>query len=79
MMRIPPKCRSLATEKLKGTRKYLVLGQESLYLRGHAQNPRMLNGYSLAAGRYKSQIAEKAPDEDPDQLVTEVLESRKRS
>jgi len=39
----------------------------------------MLNGYSLAAGRYKSQIAEKAPDEDPDQLVTEVLESRKRS
>lgn len=39
MMRIPPKCRSLATKRLEGTSKYLVLGQESLYLRGHAQNP----------------------------------------
>ena len=31
------------------------------------------NGYNLAAGRYKPQIAEKAPDEDPAQLIRETL------
>ena len=29
--------------------------------------------YNLAAGRYKPQIAEKAPDEDPAQLIREIL------
>ncbi len=32
------------------------------------------NEYNLAAGRYKPQIAEKAPDEDPAQLIRETLE-----
>lgn len=32
------------------------------------------NDYNLAAGRYKPQIAEKAPDEDPAQLIRETLE-----
>lgn len=32
------------------------------------------NDYTLAAGRYKPQIAEKAPDEDPKQLIRETLE-----
>lgn len=32
------------------------------------------NDYNLAAGRYKPQVAEKTPDEDPAQLITEVLE-----
>jgi len=31
------------------------------------------NDYSLAAGRYKPQIAEKPPDEDPAQLIRETL------
>ena len=31
------------------------------------------NDYNLAAGRYKPQIAEKAPDEDPAQLIQETL------
>jgi len=31
------------------------------------------NDYNLAAGRYKPQIAEPAPDEDPVQLIKEVL------
>jgi len=31
------------------------------------------NDYNLAAGRYKPQIAEKAPDEDPAQLIRETL------
>ena len=31
------------------------------------------NDYNLAAGRYKPQIAEKAPDEDPTQLIRETL------
>ncbi len=31
------------------------------------------NDYNLAAGRYKPQIAEKAPDEDPVQLIREAL------
>ncbi|MBW1931237.1 MAG: SAM-dependent DNA methyltransferase [Deltaproteobacteria bacterium] len=31
------------------------------------------NDYNLAAGRYKPQIAEKAPDEDPAELIREVL------
>ena len=31
------------------------------------------NAYSLAAGRYKPQIAEAAPKEDPAQLICEVL------
>jgi type I restriction enzyme M protein len=31
------------------------------------------NDYNLAAGRYKPQIAEKAPDEDPAQLIKETL------
>lgn len=31
------------------------------------------NDYNLAAGRYKPQIAEKAPDEDPAELVRETL------
>jgi type I restriction enzyme M protein len=31
------------------------------------------NGYNLAAGRYKPQIAEKAPDDDPTQLIQETL------
>ena len=32
------------------------------------------NDYNLAAGRYKPQIAEKPPDEDPAQLIRETLE-----
>jgi type I restriction enzyme M protein len=32
------------------------------------------NGYNLAAGRYKPQIAEKAPDEDPAELIRETLQ-----
>ncbi len=31
------------------------------------------NDFNLAAGRYKPQIAEKAPDEDPAQLIRETL------
>lgn len=31
------------------------------------------NNYNLAAGRYKPQIAEKAPEEDPAQLIRETL------
>jgi type I restriction enzyme M protein len=31
------------------------------------------NEYNLAAGRYKPQIAEKAPDDDPAQLILETL------
>ena len=31
------------------------------------------NGYNLAAGRYKPQVAEKAPEEDPAQLIGDVL------
>jgi type I restriction enzyme M protein len=31
------------------------------------------NDYNLAAGRYKPQIAEKAPDDDPKQLIRETL------
>lgn len=31
------------------------------------------NDYNLAAGRYKPQIAEKAPDEDPVELIEDVL------
>lgn len=31
------------------------------------------NDYNLAAGRYKPQIAEKAPDEDPAELIKETL------
>lgn len=31
------------------------------------------NDYNLAAGRYKPQIAEKAPEEDPAKLIREVL------
>lgn len=31
------------------------------------------NDYNLAAGRYKPQIAEKAPEEDPEELIREVL------
>ena len=31
------------------------------------------NDYNLAAGRYKPQIAEKPPDEDPAELIREVL------
>lgn len=31
------------------------------------------NGYSLAAGRYKPQVVEKAPDEDPAELIRDVL------
>jgi len=32
------------------------------------------NDYNLAAGRYKPRIAEKAPDDDPKQLIREILE-----
>ncbi|MFQ5632682.1 MAG: N-6 DNA methylase, partial [bacterium] len=31
------------------------------------------NDYNLAAGRYKPQVAEKAPEEDPAELIREVL------
>jgi type I restriction enzyme M protein len=31
------------------------------------------NGYNLAAGRYKPQVAENAPEEDPAELIREVL------
>jgi type I restriction enzyme M protein len=31
------------------------------------------NDYNLAAGRYKPQVAEKAPDEDPAELIRETL------
>ena len=31
------------------------------------------NDYNLAAGRYKPQIAEKAPDDDPTQLIRETM------
>ncbi|MBI1923815.1 SAM-dependent DNA methyltransferase, partial [Candidatus Poribacteria bacterium] len=31
------------------------------------------NDYNLAAGRYKPQITEAAPDEDPAELIREVL------
>jgi type I restriction enzyme M protein len=31
------------------------------------------NGYNLAAGRYKPQVAEPAPEEDPAELIREVL------
>jgi type I restriction enzyme M protein len=31
------------------------------------------NGYNLAAGRYKPQVAEQAPEEDPAELIREVL------
>ena len=35
------------------------------------------NGYNLAAGRYKPQIAEAAPEEDPAELIREVLHLEK--
>ena len=35
------------------------------------------NDYNLAASRYKPQIAQKAPDEDPVQLIREVLEAER--
>lgn len=35
------------------------------------------NDYNLAAGRYKPQVAEKAPEEDPAQLIREVLETER--
>jgi type I restriction enzyme M protein len=35
------------------------------------------NDYNLAAGRYKPQIAEEAPDEDPAELIRETLELEK--
>ena len=31
------------------------------------------NGYNLAAGRYKPQVAERPPDEDPGELIRETL------
>ena len=31
------------------------------------------NDYNLAAGRYKPQVAEKAPDDDPTDLIRETL------
>lgn len=31
------------------------------------------NEYNLAAGRYKPQVAEKPPDEDPADLIRETL------
>jgi type I restriction enzyme M protein len=31
------------------------------------------NGHNLAAGRYKPQVAEHAPEEDPAELIREVL------
>jgi len=31
------------------------------------------NDYSLAAGRYKPQVAEKPPEEDPEELIENVL------
>jgi type I restriction enzyme M protein len=31
------------------------------------------NDYNLAAGRYKPQIAERPPEEDPAELIREVL------
>jgi len=31
------------------------------------------NDYNLAAGRYKPQVAEQAPEEDPEELIREVL------
>ncbi|HXG20499.1 MAG TPA: hypothetical protein VNN62_15670 [Methylomirabilota bacterium] len=31
------------------------------------------NDYNLTAGRYKPQIAEQAPEEDPAKLIREVL------
>jgi type I restriction enzyme M protein len=35
------------------------------------------NDHNLAAGRYKPQVAEKAPEEDPAQLIREVLETER--
>jgi len=35
------------------------------------------NGFNLAAGRYKPQVAEKPPDEDPAQLIREVLQTER--
>ncbi len=31
------------------------------------------NDYNLAAGRYKPQVAEKAPEEDPAELIRKTL------
>jgi type I restriction enzyme M protein len=31
------------------------------------------NAYNLAAGRYKPQVAENAPEEEPAELIGEVL------
>lgn len=31
------------------------------------------NSYNLAAGRYKPQVAERPPEEDPAELIREVL------
>ncbi len=31
------------------------------------------NDYNLAAGRYKPQVAEKAPEEDPAELIAKTL------
>jgi type I restriction enzyme M protein len=41
--------------------------------------PKMVvdNEYNLAAGRYKPQVAEKAPEEDPAQLIREVLQTER--
>ena len=35
------------------------------------------NDYNLAAGRYKPMVAEKPPDEDPVELIQEVLNIEK--
>lgn len=35
------------------------------------------NDYNLAAGRYKPMVAEAAPDDDPAELIQEVLDIEK--
>ncbi|MBI2193593.1 MAG: SAM-dependent DNA methyltransferase [Planctomycetes bacterium] len=35
------------------------------------------NDYNLAAGRYKPQVAEKAPEEDPAELIRDVLQTER--
>jgi type I restriction enzyme M protein len=36
------------------------------------------NDYNLAAGRYKPQVAEKAPDDDPAELIRDVLQIERK-
>lgn len=46
---------------------------EGSYSKLHTSDSIAENDYNLAAGRYKPQVVENAPDEDPAELIRETL------